>query len=224
MAKKEKVIIFEGEDKFVKPRHHSYDINTGESEFVGGDGAGPGRDPSSNIASPGTTNEREQTVSTNIDNGGGRSGYIVGMPTIGEPNYCNKLRTFIEGRGGGYATPDQIMAAHDMFQRSCMEADPTTTSTTTSTTTITTTLAPSTNTTSPATPSGGSPSTSTSNIIVPGVPVIPILPATNLGIRPVGGGGGGGGDEQAPLEKKKSYWWLLLVALGIYLVAKNKKD
>ena len=214
MSKKEKVIIFEGEDKFVKPRHHSYDINSGTSEYVSGDGVGPSRDPSSNIASPGTVSERDQTVSTNIDDGGGRSGggTIVGMPIIGEPDYCNKLRTYIETRGGGYATPDQIMAAHDIFQRSCMEADPTTTSTTTSTTT----LAPSTTTTTPGTGS--------SNVIVPGVPVIPILPSTNLGIRPVGGGGGGGGDEQAPVEKKKSYWWLLLVALGIYLVAKNKKD
>jgi hypothetical protein len=199
MAKKEKVIIFEGEDKFVKPRHSTYDINTGKSEFVSGDGVGPSKDPSSNITSPGTVSQRDQTVVSNLQDGGS----IVGMPTMGEPDYCNKLRLYIETRGGGNATPDQIMAAHDMFQRSCMEADPTTTSTTTSTTTV----APKTD----------------SNVIIPAIPVIPILPATNLGIRPVGGGGGGG-DEEAPIEKKKSYWWLLLVALGIYLVAKKKKD
>jgi hypothetical protein len=210
MSKKEKVIIFEGEDKFVKPRHHSYDINTGKAEFVGVDGPGKGdeRDPSSNITRPGTGSQFDQTVTSNLRDGGA----IVGMPTLGEPDYCNKLRNFITTRGGGSATPDQIMGAHEMFKLNCMEADPTTT---TSTTTSTTTVAPK----------------SDTNIIAPAVPVTPVVPvipfipsSTNLGIRPVGGGGGGGSDEQAPVEKKKSYWWLLLVALGIYLVAKKNKD
>jgi hypothetical protein len=201
MAKKEKVIIFEGEDKFVKPRHSTYDINTGKSEFVSGDGVGPSKDPSSNITSPGTVSQRDQTVVSNLQDGGS----IVGMPTMGEPDYCNKLRLYIETRGGGNATPDQIMGAHEMFKLNCIEADPTTT---TSTTTSTTTVAPKTDT----------------NVVIPVVPVIPFTPSTNLGIRPVGGGGGGGSDEQAPVEKKKSYWWLLLVAAGIYLVAKKNKN
>jgi hypothetical protein len=203
MSKKEKVIIFEGEDKFVKPRHHSYDINTGKAEFVGVDGPGKGneRDPSSNITTPGTGSQFDQTVVSNLRDGGA----IVGMPTLGEPDYCNKLRNFITTRGGGSATPDQIMGAHEMFKLNCIEADPTTT---TSTTTSTTTVAPKTDT----------------NVVIPVVPVIPFTPSTNLGIRPVGGGGGGGSDEQAPVEKKKSYWWLLLVAAGIYLVAKKNKN
>ena len=192
--KKEKVIIFEGEDKFVKPRNHSYDINTGKSEFVGGDGVGNTKDPSSNI--PPLNAETKDTIS-------GGSG--MPLPTLGSPNFCANLATYISTNGGGSATPNETMAAYDMFQRYCNKPEDSTTSTTTSTTTA-------------------APKPDT-NVVVPAIPVIPILPATNLGIRPVGGGGGGGGDEEvAPEPKKKSYWWLLLVALGIYLVAKKKKD
>ena len=124
---------------------------------------------------------------------------IVGMPTLGEPDYCNKLQTYITTRGGGNATPDQIMAAHDMFKMNCREADPTTT---------TTTLAP------PPPPPPSKPDV-----------VIPVIPVANLGVPPLsmgGGGGGGGSEDGAPAPKKKNYWWLLLVAAGIYLVAKKK--
>lgn len=192
---KEKVIIFQGEDKFVTPRAHTFDLGTGKKEFVGGDGTGPSNDPSSNIPPPKNTPDGPNNQTT--------TSTIVGMPTLGEPDYCNKLQTFITTRGGGNATPDQIMAAHDMFKMNCREADPTTT---------TTTAAPVVNTT-PTPP--------------PSVPVIPVIPVANLGVPPIsmgGGFGGGGGEEGATKEpKKKSYWWLLLVALGIYYVAKKKK-
>jgi hypothetical protein len=56
------------------------------------------------------------------------------------------------------------------------------------------------------------------------VAVVPVVPVSNLGIRPMGGGGGGGSEDAAPVEKKKSYWWLLLVALGIYAITKKKKN
>lgn len=198
MAKKkgkEKVIIFDGEDKFVKPREYSYDINTGKSEFVGGDGVGNTKDPSSNIPPPNT--EVKDTIS-------GGSG--MPLPTLGSANFCVNLQNYISTNGGGSATPDQTMAAYDMFQRYCNRPED---RTTTSTTTSTTTAAPVTNTTPTA----------------PSVPVVPLVAVANLGVRPMGGGGGGGGSEDAaPEEKKKSYWWLLLVVLGIYLVAKKKKD
>jgi hypothetical protein len=106
--------------------------------------------------------------------------------------------------GGFEVNGNETMAAYDMFQRYCNRPEDSTTSTTTSTTTA-------------------APKPDT-NVVVPAIPVIPILPSTNLGIRPMGGGGGGGSEDAAPVEKKKSYWWLLLVALGIYLVAKKKKD
>jgi hypothetical protein len=187
MAKrKEKVIIFEGEDKFIKPRNYSYDIGTGKAEFVGLEG-----DPS-------TPND------TTRDNLGGGTGSRMQLPQLGSPTFCTDLATFISTNGGGAATPNETMAAYDMFQRYCNRPEDSTTSTTTSTTTA-------------------APKPDT-NVVVPAIPVIPILPATNLGIRPMGGGGGGGSEDAAPVEKKKSYWWLLLVALGIYLVAKKKKD
>lgn len=197
---KEKVIIFQGEDKFVTPRAHTFDTGTGKKEFVGADGVGPSNDPSSNIPPPRTTPEGPETQKDNVSGGGA----IVGMPTLGEPDYCNKLQNYIRTRGGGNATPDQIMAAHEMFKLNCREADPTTTTTTAA----------------PAPPPSSAPSTTT-----PTTPVIPVIPVANLGVPPLsmGGGGGGGADEGAVEEpKKKSYWWLLLVAVGIYFVAKKK--
>lgn len=200
---KEKVIIFQGEDKFVTPRAHSFDLGTGKKEFVGGDGTGPSNDPSSNIPPPRNTPEGPNNQTT--------TSTIVGMPMLGEPDYCNKLQTFITTRGGGYATPDQIMAAHDMFKMNCREADPTTT-----TTTAAPTPPPPQNTPPPPPP----PKTEV---------MVPVIPVGNLGVPPLsmgggfGGGGGGGSKEGAPAQKKKSYWWLLLVAAGIYLVAKKKK-
>ena len=190
---KEKVIIFQGEDKFVTPRAHTFDLGTGKKEFVGVDGQGKGdeKDPTSNIVPPKNTPDGPNNQTT--------TSTIVGMPTLGEPDYCNKLQTYITTRGGGNASPNEIMAAHDMFKIHCREADPTTT---------TTTLAP------PPPPPPSKPDV-----------VIPVIPVANLGIPPLsmgGGGGGGGSEEGAPAPKKKNYWWLLLVAAGIYLVAKKK--
>lgn len=191
--KKQKVIIFEGEDKFVKPRNFTYDISAGKSEFVSGDGEGK----DSSVGVPSNLGETKDTIS---------DGSVMPLPTLGSPNFCANLETYISTNGGGSATPNQTMAAYDMFQRYCNRPEDTTT---TSTTTSTTTAAPK----------------SDTNVIVPAIPVIPIFPSSNLGIRPIGGGmGGGGGDDVAPEPKKKSYWWLLLVALGIYLVVKKKKD
>jgi hypothetical protein len=188
---KEKVIIFQGEDKFVTPRAHTFDLGTGKKEFVGADGVGPSNDPTSNIVPPKNTPDGPNNQTT--------TSIIVGMPTLGEPDYCNKLQTYITTRGGGNATPDQIMAAHDMFKMNCREAY---------TTTTTTTLA------TPPPPPPSKPDV-----------VIPVIPVANLGVPPLsmgGGGGGGGSEDGAPAPKKKNYWWLLLVAAGIYLVAKKK--
>jgi hypothetical protein len=186
---KEKVIIFDGEDKFVKPRNHSYDINTGKSEFVGSDGEG--KDARTNV--PPLNAETKDAI---------QGGSGMPLPTLGSPNFCANLASYISTNGGGRATPNETMAAYDMFQRYCNKPEDTTTSTTTSTTT--------------AAPVGTT---------TPVIPVIPVVAASNLGIRPMGGGGGGGEEEGAPPEeKKKSYWWLLLVALGVYLVVKKKKD
>jgi len=207
---KEKVIIFQGEDKFVTPRAHTFDLGTGVKEFVAVDGPGKGddRDPSSNNRPINSGSQNDQNPISTIDDGGGRSGSPVGLPMIGEPDYCNKLQNFITTRGYGNATPQQIMAAHDMFKRGCREADPTTT-----TTTAAPTPPPPQNTPPPPPP----PKTEV---------VVPVIPVGNLGVPPTstggGFGGGGGSEEGAPAPKKKSYWWLLLVAVGIYYVAKKK--
>ena len=116
---KEKVIIFEGEDKFVAPRTHTFDTAKGEATYVGGNGAAD-----TGVQTPSSV-----------------------MPIFGEVDYCNRLQAYINSRGENTATPEQVMIAYQNFQTNCLSTSTTTetttllsTDTTTSTTTNTTTL------------------------------------------------------------------------------------
>ena len=116
---KEKVIIFEGEDKFVAPRTHTFDTAKGEATYVGGNGAAD-----TGVITPSSV-----------------------MPIFGEADYCNRLQAYINSRGENTATPEQVMLAYQNFQTNCLSTSTTTetttllsTDTTTSTTTNTTTL------------------------------------------------------------------------------------
>jgi hypothetical protein len=117
---KEKVIIFEGEDKFVAPRTHTFDTAKGEATYVGGNGAAD-----TGVQTPSSV-----------------------MPIFGEVDYCNRLQAYINSRGENTATPEQVMIAYQNFQTNCLSTSTTTetttlvsTDTTTSTTTNTTTQA-----------------------------------------------------------------------------------
>lgn len=121
---KEKVVIFAGEDKFVKKRHHRYDSRKGKSEFVGTNG----------------TSEAGQVAPTTEVPLGDPQNQIAKpiIPNQGEPDFCNRLFQFISTRGGGTADNDAVMEAHRRFQQYC--ANPEESTTTTSTTSSTTTL------------------------------------------------------------------------------------
>lgn len=116
---KEKVIIFEGEDKFVAPRTHTFDTAKGEATYVGGNGKAE-----TDVITPSSV-----------------------MPIFGESDYCNRLQAYISSRGENTATPEQVMLAYQNFQTNCLSTSTTTetttlvsTDTTTSTTTNTTTI------------------------------------------------------------------------------------
>jgi hypothetical protein len=117
---KEKVIIFEGEHKFVAPRTHTFDTAKGEATYVGGNGKAE-----TDVVTPSSV-----------------------MPIFGESDYCNRLQAYISSRGENTASPEQVMIAYQNFQTNCLSTSTTTetttlvsTETTTSTTTNTTTLA-----------------------------------------------------------------------------------
>jgi hypothetical protein len=116
---KEKVIIFEGEHKFVAPRTHTFDTAKGEATYVGGNGAAD-----TGVQTPSSV-----------------------MPIFGEVDYCNRLQAYISSRGENTASPEQVMIAYQNFQTNCLSTSTTTetttlvsTDTTTSTTTNTTTI------------------------------------------------------------------------------------
>lgn len=182
MKKKESVVVFEGEDKFIKPRARTYDVKSGKSEFVGL----TADDPSVPRTADGTS-----------------LGYSRGtfvMPAKDDPLFCEKIKTYINTNGGGTATPEAIMSAYNAFNNFCKSepASNTTTETTTFTTTQTTTVSTSTVTDTTTLP--------------PATVMASPLTMSNLGTRPSAGGGGGGGKEDEKAKSKNVLWILLAVA------------
>lgn len=108
---KERVVVFDGEDKFIAPRNVIYDKNKGEANAVGGeapiqvvDEAQPKR-----LSPEGTAFEEYMR---------NQSRPVV-MPSVGEDNFCQKMQTFIQTRGMGKATPEQLEQAYQLFQDNC---------------------------------------------------------------------------------------------------------
>jgi len=120
MKKKESVVVFDGEDKFIKPRTRTFDLKAGKSEYVG----------------------------LSEENPSGQYGYNMGtfvMPDPSDPKFCETVKEYINTRGNGTATPDALMSAYNAFNQFCKGETPsTTTENTTSTTTETTTVTTST--------------------------------------------------------------------------------
>jgi hypothetical protein len=186
---KETVIIFDGEDKFVNKRNKKYNVKKGIAEFVGGDGE----------VSTDTTTTTTTAAPVNLGSP---------MPSLdGSTDYCSRLKTYIETRGGNLATGEQIMEAHQYFLTHCIVQETTTTSSTTSTTTV---LPIGTSTTLPTT------------TLAPTVIIQPSIPI-DLGQRPSSSKNTSSGQEK---EKSSNNLWLLLVlGLGVlYLFSKDKKD
>ena len=124
MKKRESVVIFKGEDKFIMPRARTYDLKSGKSEFVG------------------ITEEEKEIIPVR----GNPYGYNQGtfeMPDTSDPSMCDRIKDYINTRGAGTATPESLMSAYNAFNQYCkaqIDVESTTTQTSTSTTTETTTL------------------------------------------------------------------------------------
>jgi hypothetical protein len=123
MKKKESVVVFDGEEKFIKPRSMTYDLKAGKSEFVG-------------------IIDEVKEINPARENPYGYNQGTFQMPDKSDPLFCARIKEYINTRGAGTATPESIMSAYNAFNQFCKESaspDSTTTETTTSTTTETTT-------------------------------------------------------------------------------------
>jgi hypothetical protein len=96
---KERVIVFEGEDKFIVNRDSNFNKFTGEKQFVGGKNS----NPSENENVP--TNPDKEAFDRYVSR---RAAPII-MPSPVEPNFCERIKEFIENRGNGLATSEQVM-------------------------------------------------------------------------------------------------------------------
>ena len=108
--KREKVVVFDGEDKFIAPKSRTYNKKIGKSEFVGV------------VESP----EGDKAPVTTVD-GDAFNDYMrkkdlpAVLPSPSEPDFCAKTAAFIQSNGDGRATPEQIMQAYQLFQDNCVE-------------------------------------------------------------------------------------------------------
>jgi hypothetical protein len=201
---KERVIVFEGEDKFIVNRDSNFNKLTGEKQFVGGKNS----NPSENENIP--TNPDKEAFDRYVSR---RAAPII-MPSPVEPNFCERIKEFIENRGNGLATSEQVMQAYELFQNNCIEKpidNP---------------------------PIVGEPEQPpVEKVIVEKPKDVEVPPAStplpksfvplntpSLGKPPSSSGGGGGGDE-AQTQPKKQINWLLLAIIGggiLYLVTRKK--
>jgi hypothetical protein len=202
---REKVVIFDGEDKFIAPKSRTYNKKIGKSEFVGV------------VESP----EGDKAPISTID-GDAFNDYMrrknlpAVMPSPSEPDFCAKAQAFIQSNGDGKATPDQIMQVYQLFQDNCVEkpkeGKP-----------VDSDSPP------PAPPQeeepvkappalGSMPTTS--------IPLGVSLTSPTLGKPPVkaGGASAGGGGEEKEEPKKGTNWllWLLIGGTALYFVTRKK--
>jgi hypothetical protein len=195
-VRKQSVVVFDGEDKFIKPRSVSYDLKAGKSEYVG-------------LMEEQIT-EKPNERPADAPPYGYNTGTFV-MPDPSDPEFCNKVKQYINTRGNGTATPDAIMSAYNAFNRFCKtDTTDTTTETTTLTTTETTTSAPTSTTTD---------TTTTKPVAVVTSPIS----IQSLGMPPTSNKSG----KSAGQEKGKNTMLLVLLGIGVvgavyYLYKKNK--
>lgn len=99
--RKERVVVFDGEDKFIMPRNKTYDIAKGVAY--------------------------EQSVAGETKEGVAFKEYmlkresVVTLPSPSDADFCAKIRDFISTNGEGKATPEDIMRAYQLFQDNCVE-------------------------------------------------------------------------------------------------------
>lgn len=108
--KREQVVVFDGEDKFIAPKSRTYNKKIGKSEFVGV------------VESPEGNKAPISTIDGDAFNDYMRKKDLPAvLPSPSEPDFCAKAQAFIQTNGDGRATPEQIMQAYQMFQDNCVE-------------------------------------------------------------------------------------------------------
>jgi hypothetical protein len=99
--RKERVVVFDGEDKFIKPRTKIYDRSKGVAYEA-------------SVA--GETKEGVAFKEYML-----KKDSVVALPSPSDADFCAKIRDFISTNGEGKATPDDIMKAYQLFQDNCVE-------------------------------------------------------------------------------------------------------
>ena len=94
---KERVVVFDGEDKFIAKKDRIFDKSKGKSYS--------GNNP-----------EGDRFKQYMLEK---QKGCVV--PELGDPDFCKKAEQFIKTRGEGKATPEQVWKVHSLFQDNCVE-------------------------------------------------------------------------------------------------------
>lgn len=94
---KERVVVFDGEDKFIAKKDRIYDKSTGKSYS--------GKNP-----------EGDRFKQYMLEK---QKGCVI--PELGDPDFCKKAEQFIKTSGEGKATPEEIWKVHSLFLDNCVE-------------------------------------------------------------------------------------------------------
>ena len=200
---KERVVVFDGEDKFILPRNVVYNKFTGEAQMIGE------KDlevvPPQPIVSSGEKRVFDEYMR--------RQTQVAVMPSPVEPDFCNRMNQFIISNGNGLATPEQIMQAYTLFQDKCVEKPE-------EKAPVLDTPTPPSQTQQPAEPEPIKTVEPTTPII--SAPFVPLSVPT-LGQRPMGGGAarGGGEEAQQPARKPNLLIWLVVGGVVLYFLTRK---
>jgi hypothetical protein len=225
---REEVMVFEGEERFVKPRNHSFDAKKGKGCFVSATGSTPKPAIVTNPNPPASTSSGQYSTTSaqytsrpgqQVVNTGNETPPISTGVTASSPVPYGIGLAPLPGTGTPQNQPSMFSTPipSTSFGNPPINLPPPVNipsgvDATTSSTTTTTTAAPS----------------KEAVISSLALPVLPLSAAQGFG-APMGGGGGGGGDEQAPVaeptfyEKYKYPIWIAL-AVGAFFIFKKKKS
>jgi len=238
---KERVIVFDGEDKFVAPKTMVYNKTSGEAQAIGDERGGILGGERPIVPSDGLV---DSGAKKDFDNYMRRQSMSVTIPSPSEPEFCLRIKQFIQSNGDGLATPEQIMEAYQLFQNNCVEKPketpivapvdiippageprPLPTPEPEPSPIINPPPKPIAPTLEPEPkPIVSTPPSTTQTAPIASVP----LAVPSLGVPPMRAGGsgaaGGGGGEKEKEPKKSSNWllWLIIGGVALYFVTRKK--
>lgn len=93
------------------PKSEEQSIGTNEVAAFGGEQAAESSDPVP------MSKEHEEFINYNK-----KIRKAVVLPIVGDPNFCQNMRAFIETRGDGMASSDQLIEAYNLFRENCVDS------------------------------------------------------------------------------------------------------